>query len=195
MGSNVIGRSQSKHSSQALYPTPKGEKPRFESSVRLFDGLNSGDITRILASGIVRRVEAGGIIVHANEPGTHLYLLTKGSVNYFRETSEGKQILIIRLSPGDAFGLGTLLPKPAANIGTAEAVRETELLVWDHSSNPGVLSKAPAPGPKRSANRFGIHQAVLGSACRAHQRERRGEDGRDARASWNSGRPTHCERC
>jgi CRP-like cAMP-binding protein len=72
-----------------------------------------------------------------------LLLLKTGSVNYYRESPEGKQILIIRLSPGDTFGLGTLLAKPAAYIGTAEALLETELYVWQHTWIRQFLERHP----------------------------------------------------
>lgn len=100
--------------------------------VRLFSGLSDHDITKIMASGLVRRFPAGQTIVRANDAGAHLFLLKTGSVNYCRVTPGGQEILIIRLSPGDTFGLGTLLPKPIGYIGTAEAFQETELLVWEH---------------------------------------------------------------
>jgi len=100
--------------------------------VSLFSGLSDHDITKIMASGLVRRFPAGQTIVRANDAGAHLFLLKTGSVNYCRVTPGGQEILIIRLSPGDTFGLGTLLPKPIGYIGTAEAFRETELLVWEH---------------------------------------------------------------
>jgi len=100
--------------------------------VRFFSGLSDHDITKIMASGLVRRFPAGQTIVRANDAGAHLFLLKTGSVNYCRVTPGGQEILIIRLSPGDTFGLGTLLPKPIGYIGTAEAFQETELLVWEH---------------------------------------------------------------
>jgi CRP-like cAMP-binding protein len=100
--------------------------------VRLSSGLSDHDITKIMASGLVRRFRAGQTIVRANDAGAHLFLLKTGSVNYCRVTPGGQEVLIIRLSPGDTFGLGTLLPKPIGYIGTAEAFRETELYVWEH---------------------------------------------------------------
>jgi CRP-like cAMP-binding protein len=109
-------------------PSGQSTKP----VVSLFSGLSDHDITKIMASGVLRRFPAGQTIVRADDPGAHLFLLKTGSVNYCRVTPSGQEILIIRLSPGDTFGLGTLLPKPIGYIGTAEAFRETELYMWEH---------------------------------------------------------------
>jgi len=73
----------------------------------------------------------------------HLYLVKTGSVNYYRVTSEGQQILITRFLPGENFGLGTLLAKPAAHLGTAEALPETELYVWEHAWIRRFVEKHP----------------------------------------------------
>ena len=100
---------------------------------RLFNGLSNSDIAGIMAAAVVRRFPAGQTIIRADEPGTHLFLLKTGAVDFYRVTPEGQQVLIIRFSLGDAFGYVTLLAKPMNYLGTAEAVRETELYVWDHA--------------------------------------------------------------
>jgi CRP/FNR family transcriptional regulator len=86
-----------------------------------------------MATAVVRRFPAGQTIVRAGDPGTHLFLLRTGSVDFYRVTAEGQQVLIIRFAPGDTFGFATLLAKPLGYVGTAEALRETELYVWEHA--------------------------------------------------------------
>ena len=99
---------------------------------RLFGGLSERDIADIMAAAVVRTFAPGQTIVRADDPGTHLFLLKTGSVNYYRVTREGQEILIIRLSPGETFGFGTLLAKPIGYLGTAEALRKTEVYAWGH---------------------------------------------------------------
>jgi CRP-like cAMP-binding protein len=86
-----------------------------------------------MAAGVVRRFAAGQTIVRADDPGTQLFLIKTGSVDFYRLTPEGQKVLIIRFSPGDTFGFVSLLAKPMGYIGTAEAVRDTELYVWEHA--------------------------------------------------------------
>jgi CRP-like cAMP-binding protein len=99
---------------------------------RLFSGLSERDIADIMAAAVVRTFAPGQTIVRADDPGTHLFLLKTGSVNYYRVTREGQEILIIRLSPGETFGFGTLLAKPIGYLGTAEALLKTEVYAWGH---------------------------------------------------------------
>jgi len=132
MPSHTTTGAGTKPASAHIAVVPPSGQSSTKPVVRLFSGLSDHDITKIMASGIVRRFRAGQTIIQADDPGSHLFLLRTGSVNYCRVTPRGKEILIIRLSPGDTFGLGTLLPKPIGYIGTADAFRETELYMWEH---------------------------------------------------------------
>ena len=102
-------------------------------AARLFSGLSDEDIADFMAGGVLRRFATGQTIIRADDPGTHLFLVKAGSVDFYRLTPEGQQVLIIRFSPGDTFGFVSLLAKPMGYMGTAEAVRETELYVWGHA--------------------------------------------------------------
>jgi CRP-like cAMP-binding protein len=53
-------------------------------------------------------------------------------VNYSELTNDGQEILLGRLVPGDVLGLGSLLSEPTSYLGTAQAVRDSEVLVWDY---------------------------------------------------------------
>jgi len=81
--------------------------PRAQSSTKpvpqLFSGLSSGDIANVMAAGVVRRFAAGQTIVRADDPGTQLFLIKTGSVDFYRLTPEG------------------------------QTVRDTELYVWEHA--------------------------------------------------------------
>jgi len=143
MAPDVIRRPESRPAPQLVRAAPLGAQSHTQPVVPLFAGLTKEDITQIMASGVVRRFGAGRVIVRADEPGMRLYLLKTGSVNYYRVTSEGRQILIIRFSPGETFGLGTLLAKPPAYIGTAETLRETEVYVWEHAWIRRLAEKHP----------------------------------------------------
>lgn len=120
-----------------------GTKPLGNPSVRLFSGLSDLQVNAIMAAATVRKFMARRIIVRADEPGSNLYLLKTGSINYYRLTPEGRQVLIIRLSPGEAFGLGSLLAHPISYMGTAETLRETEVYSWGHAWIRRFVEKYP----------------------------------------------------
>jgi CRP-like cAMP-binding protein len=98
---------------------PFSSQSKAEPVARLFRGLSEGDIAEIMAAGVMRRFAAGQIIAHADDPGTHLFLIKTGVVDYYRLTSQGKRVLIVQLFPGDHFVLVTMLDKPVGYMGTA----------------------------------------------------------------------------
>lgn len=102
-----------------------------KTTASLFHGLGEDDIAKILKSGTLRNFEKGQIIIRAGEPATHLYLIRSGSVNYYRVTPEGREVLLIRLTAGEAFGFGTIVGKPIGSIGSVETARKTEVYIWE----------------------------------------------------------------
>ena len=125
MNSHGTNLSDSKAKSSIVRPSPK-------PAIGLFIGLSEGDIAEFMRTAVVRRFAKDEIIVREGERGTHLFLLRTGSVDYYKVTPEGRQVLVIRLTPGDTFGLGTLLAQPVEYLCTAKALRETEAYSWEH---------------------------------------------------------------
>lgn len=99
----------------------------------LLNGLSNAEIAQLMTGRAVRRFEASEVIIHAGHPGTHLFLIKEGAVDYYRLTPEGQQIVATQLVPGDYFGLVTMLSKPVRYMGTAETTRKTEVYVWEHT--------------------------------------------------------------
>ncbi len=112
-------------------------------SVDLFNGLQSSEISGILSTATVQSYDSSQVIFRAGEPASHLYVIRSGRVKYYRETRQGKEVLLRWLGPGEVFGLGTFLTHPMANIGTAEAVRHSEAHVWDHAAVQRIASQYP----------------------------------------------------
>jgi CRP-like cAMP-binding protein len=109
----------------------------------LLAGLDNGAIAEIIAAGVLRRFTAGQIIVHADDPGTHVFLIKTGSVDFYRVTRQGQQVLIVRFSSGDTFGFASIVATPMGYLGTAEAVGKTEIYAWDHRSARHFAQKHP----------------------------------------------------
>jgi CRP-like cAMP-binding protein len=109
----------------------------------LFDGLSKNDSAALMAAAVMRRFVRGQTIIRADDLGTHLFLLRTGAIDYYRVSPEGQQLVMIRFFPGDTFGLASLTAGPMRYIGTAEAVRETELYVWERASVRDFAGKHP----------------------------------------------------
>jgi CRP-like cAMP-binding protein len=101
-------------------------------SVALFKGLGNHEIPVIRAAAAKRTFEAPQIIIRAEEPAVRLFVIEVGSVDYYIVTNDGREILLRRLMPGNAFGFATFLSEPIGYLGTARAVRKTQTLVWEH---------------------------------------------------------------
>jgi CRP-like cAMP-binding protein len=96
-----------------------------------------------MSAAVLRRFEARQIIVNANDPGTHLFLIKAGTVDYYRLTSQGHQVLIMQLARDDNFGPVSMLAKPVGYMGTAEATRETLVYAWEHIWIRHFIAKEP----------------------------------------------------
>jgi CRP-like cAMP-binding protein len=114
---------------QKPHPSSPGVGPAL---IDLFKGLTKTEIDVIKAAAAERKFGQSEIIVRSEEPSIRLFLVKKGWVNYSFLTSEGREILLGRLSPGDVFGVAAFLSEPAYHFGTAKAVNDTEVLTWEH---------------------------------------------------------------
>lgn len=129
-------RSNAEHR-QMPHPTPA--RPPLSpnpatSRIGLLAGIPQEGIDEILAAAQVRRVHAKRNIVTTGDAAAYLFVLRKGRGRYFRLTETGDEVLLQLLSPGDSFGIGTMLKNPRPYIATAEAMTDVEMLIWDHAT-------------------------------------------------------------
>ena len=101
-------------------------------SIGLFRGLGKDEIDVIRAAAVRRTFEESRIIMDAGEPAVHLFLIEIGCMDFYIVTEGGREILLRRLGPGNAFGFAAFLTEPIGYLGTTKAVRKTEALVWEH---------------------------------------------------------------
>jgi CRP-like cAMP-binding protein len=106
-------------------------------------GIRKSDLPEILGAAKIRNIGPRHIILKEGNPAAHLFLLKSGLVRFYRLTRNGDLVLLWRIVPGEVFGLGTLLSTPTSYIGTAETVRDSELLVWEYSQIQGLARKYP----------------------------------------------------
>jgi CRP-like cAMP-binding protein len=121
------------HEPEEPTPTDQGGWILPNVRSRFLDSLRLRDITAVLTAARLDTWEAKQTILRAGEPASRLFLLKSGQVKYFKSTFQGEEVVLGLLGPGDVFGLGTLLARPANYLGTAEAVGTCELVVWEHS--------------------------------------------------------------
>lgn len=129
------------------------------NSIQFFRGLEKSEINVIVAAAARRKFQGPEVIKRAHEPSTSLFLVKRGSVNYYIVTHDGHQILLRRLVPGDVFGVGSLLSEPTGYIGTAQAISTVEILAWDHRSIRRLVSLYPRLA--ENALRTALHHIAL----------------------------------
>ena len=109
----------------------------------LFSGLTDDDTKAILGAASRQKVLAGRVIIEGGEEANRLFVLDSGRAKYYRLTKLGDEVLLWSLSPGDVFGLGSLLRHPMRYIGSAEATTDSELYVWDRDVIVPLARKYP----------------------------------------------------
>jgi CRP/FNR family transcriptional regulator, nitrogen oxide reductase regulator len=97
----------------------------------LLQGLEQQEIELILAAARLRRFRTSSVITHQKYPADRLYLLWKGRARYFVETPNGKKLIMMWITPGQIFGAAALALPPSTYLVSAEAVRNSSVLVWD----------------------------------------------------------------
>ena len=111
--------------------------------VELVAGIRGDQLSEILDAAKARRIAAGQIILREGASPTHLFLLKSGRAKLYRLARSGDEVLLSLLTPGDSFGLGSLLARPVSYIGTAETTRDCELLVWEQARIRRLARKYP----------------------------------------------------
>jgi CRP-like cAMP-binding protein len=96
--------------------------------------LDQRAVDKILSTASRQQSPARQQLLSAGQPATHLFMLRSGRVRYYKITKSGNEIVLHMLGNGDVFGLGTLLKQPTSYMGSAEALSECDLLVWEHTS-------------------------------------------------------------
>lgn len=113
-----------------------------------------------------RRTMSNDVIIRGGEKAGYLFLLLSGRVKYYKVTREGQEVLLRWLTPGDVFGLATLIRRPPGYIGTAEAIKDCELLVWKES----VIRELSGVYPQLMENALRIATNYLSSYADRHAR-------------------------
>lgn len=110
---------------------------------RLLQGLPPLDRELVLSRAAARKFTSNSVITRQGTPADRLYLLISGSVRLFYTTADGRKILLIWLAAGEFFGGAALLAGRRAYIVSSEAVKDSEVLVWEKATFRGLVEKFP----------------------------------------------------
>lgn len=110
---------------------------------RLLLGFAPGDLKTILSAAKQRHFPRNSVVASQGNPADHLYLLLNGRARMFFNTSDGKKIMLLWLTPGEIFGGPAILPNPCSYLVSTETLKDTVMLAWDRASLRDLGTRYP----------------------------------------------------
>lgn len=99
------------------------------ANARPFAGLDEAAVDEAAAAGHRRQLSAGDTVFRQGEPADELFVLLKGRVKVTQVTSDGQQVVVRLLGPGEM--MGCVAAWGGGNYpGTATAQEETSVIGW-----------------------------------------------------------------
>lgn len=109
----------------------------------LFARLDDAALDDVLSEAGSQRYAAGDVVFEQGEIAERFFVLLHGRLRVTQMTSEGQQIVIRMVAPGDLFGIAKVMQRPDYP-GTATAVLESVALAWPMSAWSTVVDGHPA---------------------------------------------------
>lgn len=95
---------------------------------RLFCGASVETLDKMAQNGKFRQASKNSIVFYQSDPADTVYLVCSGSITIFLSSSDGRELLINRILPGNWFGEVAVITHSARS-ATAMAFEKSELLV------------------------------------------------------------------
>lgn len=108
-----------------------------------FCGLMEPDLRKILQQARVLRYDRGKTVFQEGGPATSFFLLLNGRLKVVQTTTEGQQVVMRLINPGDLFGFAAALGV-AKYPGTSIATIESLAVAWPQSYWPEMTERFPA---------------------------------------------------
>jgi CRP-like cAMP-binding protein len=108
----------------------------------LFRGLSSENLGRIAALAVQRSYRSGEVVFMQGDPGDALYGVVTGKVRISAGVSDGKEIFLNIMEPGDTFGEIALLDG-GSRTAAATAIVPSELVSIRRDHFLAVLEREP----------------------------------------------------
>ena len=138
--------------------TFRNREPRF------LEGLAAPELKTILSAAKQQRFLANSVITNQGTPARHFFLLVTGRARYFYNTFDGRKVILKWLPPGEIVGGAALLSRSSDYIVSAEAVKNSSMLIWDRVTIRGLIARYP----QLADNAMGIMFDYLILYCAAH---------------------------
>lgn len=111
-------------------------------SFPLFADLSESDFNRVAAFGVPRLVQTDSCVFEQGESATHFYFLVSGRLKVTQISSDGQQIIVRMVNPGDIFGFAKALQREDYP-GTSTAVLDSVVVAWPVSLWRPLIQSCP----------------------------------------------------
>jgi cAMP-dependent protein kinase regulator len=119
-----------------------GEEDRALPRIPLFSDLKRDELIHLIEKIQPKRFAKGDWICREGDPGSSLYIISRGSVGIFRKDSEKGRIFLNTLKEGDFFGEFAFF-SGSSRAATGEALEETEILEISKEDLNEMIRKFP----------------------------------------------------
>lgn len=111
--------------------------------LELFTALDAEELDEIVCAATGCRYHSGDTVFEQGGQATHFFVLVRGRLRVTQVTSEGQQVVIRMVNPGDLFGIAKALAR-LDYPGTATAVMESCALCWPMRLWATLLERYPS---------------------------------------------------
>ncbi len=130
----------------------------------LLDGLPEADRKAVLSAAACDDLPARTVVCRQAEPADRMFLIRTGRVRLARSTTDGRDVLLRWLGPGECFGLGTLVSGPARYVGTALTMDRVCLFAW----KAAAIRRFATTQPQLALNALRIALSYLDEFAERH---------------------------
>jgi CRP-like cAMP-binding protein len=106
------------------------ELQAFLSKQAIFSCLDEAQKAVLLREGITRSYPKGAFIVQMGDVWPYLFIVTSGSINAVKGSSEGRSLIVATFDSGDIFWGLAFFHEDAPMPVTLETTKETSLFLW-----------------------------------------------------------------
>ncbi len=113
----------------------------------LFRGLPPAALERIAELAVQRSFRSGGIVFSQGDPGDALHAVVTGKIRISAGATDGREIFLNIMEPGDTFGEIALLDG-GTRTASATAIMASELVSIRREHFLGMVEREPRPGAR-----------------------------------------------
>lgn len=109
----------------------------------IFEGLRLEDLEVLRPAVRIRRFNRGVYLFREGDPGSHLYMVTRGQVKIGRVEEGGGEVVFAIAGPGEIFGELSLFDPEGERTADAEALEPTDCIIIGKAPLLRVLTAQP----------------------------------------------------